>query len=87
MGAEIGQILFLTSRNYIFLSVVAFLVASPFSWYIMQEWLSDFQYAISLDWKLFVAAMLGGLLITLITVGYHSIKSSVINPVDTLRYE
>lgn len=87
LGAEISQILFLTTRNYIFLSIIAFMVASPFSWYIMQKWLSDFQYAISLDWKLFVIAMLGGLLITLMTVGYHSIKSSIINPADTLRYE
>jgi putative ABC transport system permease protein len=53
----------------------------------MEKWLSDFEYTISLSWELFVIAMAGGLLITLLTVSYHSIKSTIVNPADTLRYE
>ena len=75
------------TRNYVLLSIVAFFIALPASWYIMANWLSDFEYTIALGWEVFAAAMAGALAITVITVSYHSIKSTIVNPADTLRYE
>jgi putative ABC transport system permease protein len=87
LGAGVSHILFLMTRHYVVLSLIAFAISAPLSWYIMGKWLSDFEYSISLSWELFVIAMAGGLLITLLTVSYHSIKSTIVNPADTLRYE
>lgn len=87
LGAGVSHILFLMTRHYVVLSLIAFAISAPLSWYIMEKWLSDFEYTISLSWELFVIAMAGGLLITLLTVSYHSIKSTIVNPADTLRYE
>jgi putative ABC transport system permease protein len=87
LGASVSHIIFLMTRYYVILSFIAFMISAPLSWYIMEKWLSDFKYTISLSWELFVISMAGGLLITLLTVSYHSIKSTVINPSDTLRYE
>jgi len=87
LGASFGHILFVTTREYFILSFLAFVSASPIAWYIMEKWLASFTYSISLGWGLFAAAMVAGLFLTLITVSYHSLKSSLINPADSLRYE
>jgi len=67
--------------------VIAFAVASPASWYVMDIWLSDFEFAITIGWEIFAISMLAGLFVALATVSYHAIKSALINPAETLKYE
>jgi putative ABC transport system permease protein len=87
MGAEVSNIFMLLNRQYIWLSLIAYILAIPFSYYVMNQWLVDFQYRITMGWELFVLSMLGGVLIAVLTVSYHAIKAGFINPADTLKYE
>jgi putative ABC transport system permease protein len=87
MGAELQNIFLLLNKQYVYLAFIAFVLAAPASWYIMNKWLSDFKFRISMGWELFAISMLAGLVIALITVSYHAIKASLINPAETLKYE
>jgi putative ABC transport system permease protein len=87
MGAELSNIFLLLNRQYIGLSLVAYSIAIPISWYAMNKWLSDFQFKITMGWELFLISMLAGLSIALLTVSYHAIKAAFINPAETLKYE
>jgi len=87
MGAELMNIFLLLNRQYVWLAVIAFVVAAPASWYVMNQWLSDFKFAITISWELFALSMAGGLLIALLSVSYHAIRTALINPAQTLKYE
>jgi putative ABC transport system permease protein len=87
MGAGVMQIILLLNRQFVWLAVVAFLLAAPVAWYVMSQWLESFRYAIDMDWRLFGACLAVGLALALATVSYHSIKASMINPAETLKYE
>jgi putative ABC transport system permease protein len=87
MGAELSNIFVLLNKQYIFLAFIAFVLAAPASWYVMNQWLADFKFKIAMGWELFVISMFAGLLIALLTVSYHAIKASLVNPAETLKYE
>jgi putative ABC transport system permease protein len=87
MGAELSNIFILLNRQYIGLSMLAFALAAPVSWFIMNKWLSDFKFKITVGWELFALSMAAGLLVALITVSYHAIKAALVNPAETLKYE
>lgn len=87
MGAELMNIFVLLNRQYIWLAFIAFVLAAPLSWYVMEQWLSDFQFAIEIGWGLFALSMAAGLLIALFTVSYHAIKAATASPAETLKYE
>jgi putative ABC transport system permease protein len=87
MGAEMMNIFVLLNKQYVWLAIVAFIFATPASWYVMDLWLSDFKFAITVGWELFALSMAGGLLIALLTVSYHAIRTALINPAQTLKYE
>jgi len=87
MGAELINIFMLLNKQYVWLALIAFVLAAPASWYIMNKWLSDFQFKITIGWELFAASMLGGLSIAILTVSYHAIKAALVNPAETLKYE
>lgn len=87
MGAEVSNIFVLLNRQYIWLSMIAFVMAAPLSWYVMNKWLADFQFKIAIGWELFAFSMLAGLLVAMATVSYHAIKAATINPAETLKYE
>jgi putative ABC transport system permease protein len=88
MGAQLSNIFILLNREYVLLALIAFAMAGPVSWYIMNTWwLSSFKFRITMRWELFAASMVAGLIVALATVSYHAIKASMINPADTLKYE
>ena len=87
MGAELRNIFILLNRQYIGLSLIAFALAAPISWYVMGKWLSDFKFKITIGWELFALSMATGLLVALATVSYHAIKAALVNPAETLKYE
>jgi putative ABC transport system permease protein len=66
---------------------VAFVIAVPVAWYVMNQWLANFSYRVGIGWWLFAAA--GGLagVIALLTVSFQSIRAALANPVDSLRNE
>lgn len=87
LGAEMKDILIMMNRPFIIMAIISFILAIPGSWYVMSEWLSDFEYGVDLSWQLFAVSMIAALFFALITVSYHSIRAGLLNPADTLKYE
>lgn len=87
LGASIGQILQIFSRELLVLIVIAFVIAAPFAYHIMDYWLSDFEYRINMNVWMFVIAVGFTLLVAGFTTGFRSIRAAQANPVDSLRSE
>ena len=67
--------------------MIAFVIASPISWYAMHNWLADFAFRIDIQWWMFVLSGGAAILIAIATVSFHAIKASLSNPVNSLRAE
>lgn len=87
LGASITSITRMLSQQFLKLVFIAFLVAAPMAWFIMNRWLQDFAYRIQLDAWIFLLAALLAILITLITVSFRAIRAAIANPIDALRSE
>jgi len=87
LGASVGSILYLFSREFTILIGIAFLISAPIGYYLMHEWLSGFYYHIGLSWVVFILAMLISVVIAWLTVGYKAMKAALANPVKSLRTE
>jgi hypothetical protein len=69
------------------LVVVASAVAIPLAYYIMSNWLMNFDYRVTLTWPVFVIATLTAAILTLFTISYHATKAALSNPATNLRAE
>jgi putative ABC transport system permease protein len=87
LGAAESHIVFLLSREFILLVLLANLVAWPIAYWTMRNWLQDFAYRTPLQWELFLAGGALALIISLLTVSFQAIKAALANPVEALRYE
>jgi putative ABC transport system permease protein len=87
LGASVTSIVGMLNRQYIVLVLVAVLIASPLSIWVMTQWLNGFAYRISIAPIWIVGTFAAALIIALLTVSYHSLKAAMINPSDTLKYE
>ena len=77
----------LLSKDFLKLVILAVVIASPLAWYVMNKWLQNFAYRVSIGWWVFLAAGIIAVLIALITVSIQSIKAAIANPVKSLRTE
>ncbi|WP_293946420.1 MULTISPECIES: FtsX-like permease family protein [unclassified Sphingobacterium] len=77
----------LLCTEYIWLTLIGFLVAAPLAYLLMESWLENYVYRISITWTVFAVTGLTALVITLLTVSYQAIKATWANPVKTLRSE
>lgn len=87
LGASTGSIVYLFSKEFLVLILVAFAVGAPLAWYLMNNWLQTFAYRISPGLWVFAAAIATSLLIGLFTVGYKALRAALANPVHSLRSE
>ncbi|NAS11620.1 ABC transporter permease [Poritiphilus flavus] len=87
LGASVSGLIGLLSREFVVLVLVSCLIAIPTSYYYMNSWMDDFYYRTEISWWIFIAALVGALAITLLTVGYHAFRASYLNPVKSLRAE
>lgn len=87
LGASVVQILNMFSKEMVTLIAIAFLIAAPVAYYIMDYWLADFEYRISVNVWVFVAAIGFTLLVAGLTAGFRSMRAAKANPVDSLRNE
>lgn len=87
LGASEAQITLLLSRNFTLLIAISFVIASPVTWWVLARWLEGFAYRITVDPLFFVFGGMIALVIALITISYHTLKSARANPVNSLRYE
>lgn len=87
LGASVGHIVYLFSREFTILILIAFAIAAPLAWYMMSQWLKNFNYRINIGVWIFILAVLVSVVIAWITVGYKSMKAALVNPVKSLRSE
>ena len=87
MGASVPGIVTLMSTEFTKLVFISFLIATPVSYLLMENWLQDFAYKTDLGVSVFLLSGAISLIIALVTVSYHAIRSALANPVKSLRYE
>jgi putative ABC transport system permease protein len=86
-GAKITEILTLPNKDFVIWAVIAFILATPITYYSMSKWLENFAYKTTLSWWLFALAGLIALGIALLTVSWQTFRAARRNPVEALRYE
>lgn len=87
LGSSILQIVGLLSKDFLKLILIAFLIATPLGYYVMNNWLQDFAYRIELKWWVFVVAGVCTLFIAVLTISFRSIQAALMNPVKSLKTE
>jgi len=87
LGATITHIVGLLTQEFLWLVLIAMLIAIPLSWFAMNRWLNDFAYRISIEPWIFLLAGATAILVAALTVGSQSIKAALADPVDSLRDE
>jgi putative ABC transport system permease protein len=87
LGSTVGDVVILLSKDFTKLVLIAFVLAVPLGWWMMDQWLSNFAYRIDLSLMSFLLAGILALLIALITVSYQSIKAAMVNPIKSLKSE
>ena len=87
LGATPAALFTLLSKEFLFLVLIAMIIASPLAWMAMNNWLQGFAYKIGISWWMFVIAGAVAILIALITVSFQAIKAALANPVKSLRTE
>ncbi len=87
LGATVANIWALLLKDFAVLVIVSCLIAAPIAYYFMNNWLQKYTYRTEISWWIFVAAGVGALVITLLTVSYQAIKAALMNPVKSLKTE
>jgi putative ABC transport system permease protein len=87
LGASVGQIVSMMSKDFLKLVLIAAIIAFPVAWFAMHNWLQDFAYRINMGWWIFIAAALISALIAFVTISFQSVKAGLSNPVKSLRTE
>ncbi|NBP67112.1 MAG: FtsX-like permease family protein [Cytophagia bacterium] len=87
IGASIASIVSMLSTDFLKLIAVAFFIAVPISYYLMNEWLQTFSFRVEMNAWIFIVAGMVSFLIAWFAIGFESVKAAVNNPVDSLRNE
>lgn len=87
LGASVSQIVRMLSGSFLKLVIIAFVVAAPVSWLIMNKWLQDFAYRTSIGPGIFLISGLTAVSIALMAISFQSVKTALSNPVNSLRTE
>lgn len=87
LGASVGGIAALLSKDFVKLVAVSFVIAAPLAWWGMYRWLQDYSYRVDIEWWVFAITCLLSIAIALITVSYQAIRAALANPVKSLRTE
>jgi putative ABC transport system permease protein len=87
LGASVGNIVFLLSKEFTLLILIAFVIASPIAYYFMHNWLQNYTFRIPLGIGIFVLTIVTSIAIAWLTVGYRAIRAAMANPVKSLRTE
>ncbi|SKC86772.1 ABC transporter permease [Ohtaekwangia koreensis] len=87
LGASPIGLVILLSKEFTKLVIIAFIPAAVAAWFIVNNWLSGFEYRVDINPWIFIGSGLVAIFIAWLTVSYQSIKAAATNPVNSLRYE
>ncbi|MDR2145184.1 MAG: ABC transporter permease [Tannerella sp.] len=84
LGASVGNVILLLSKEFLMLVLISVAVASPIAWWAMNQWLSGYAYRTDIPWWLFVVVGCISVGIALLTVGFQAVKAATANPVKAI---
>lgn len=87
LGASVGHIVYLFSKEFTVLIIIAFAISAPIGYYFMHKWLQDYTYRITIGPDIFIVAILASVAIAWVSVGYKAVMAALANPVKSLRSE
>lgn len=87
LGANVSNIMYMLSRDFTVLVILASLLAIPIAYYVMNMWLEDFVYRTEMNPLIFIGSDFAALFIAILTISFHTFRAANLNPVDTLRNE
>lgn len=87
LGASVAGIVALLSKDFLKLVLVALLIAVPAAWYLMDKWLQDFVFRITISWWVFAVAGVAAVAVAFATVGFQGVRAALADPVKSLRSE
>jgi putative ABC transport system permease protein len=87
LGASVAGIVTMLCGSFLRPVIIAFIIAFPLSWWIMNGWLQDFPYRVSISWVVYLVAAFTALGIALVTISFQSIRAATADPVKNLRTE
>ena len=87
LGATVSNIATMMGKEFVRLVLIAIVIATPLSWWVMNQWLQDFAYRTDISWWIYLLAGGIAVIVAVITVSYQSIKAAMANPVASLRSE
>ncbi len=87
LGASVQQVLLMVSKEFLYLVLIAFVIAIPATWWAMSKWLEDFAYRTTINAWTFGMAGIMALFIAACTISFQAIKAALMNPVKSLRNE
>ena len=87
LGARVDQLVYLLTKEFIKLIIVANILAVPITYWAMNTWLNDFSYRIQISWWVFALSVIFSLIIGLLTVSWQSYRAASADPVHAIKYE
>ena len=87
LGASVRAILLLLTKDFIITVLIAFTLASPLTYYFMNDWLNNFAFHINIGWGTFVTAGVSLITVALLTIGIQTMKAALANPIKSLKTE
>lgn len=87
LGASVPGLVVLFVNQFIWLILIAFIVAAPIAWFAMDKWLQEFAYHINIGPEIFLISIITTMIIAGITISHQSIKAAIMNPVKSLKSE
>jgi putative ABC transport system permease protein len=87
LGASVSSIVALLSKDFLKLVLIAFVIAAPCAWFLMNKFLQEYAYRIQIGWPVFAGTALLALLLAFLTTGTQALRSAMTSPVKNLRSE
>ena len=84
LGATVGNVVLMLTKDFLILVLIAVCIAFPAAWWLMDQWLQNFAYHIYISYVVFTGAAILIFLVTLLTIGYQSIRAALMNPTQAL---
>jgi ABC-type antimicrobial peptide transport system permease subunit len=86
-GAGVSQIIRLLTGKFVNWVLVSFVLTSPVAWWVMNNWLQNFAYRVSMSVWVFILSGAIALALVIVTVGLVTLRAASVNPAESMKYE